>query len=139
MGISLLPIIFLFFVSYALVNRTLNAWFPRPLEMANEQSQQQMEEMARTTREHLNRIAQRAAASADAGETVQGLDWAVDATWRANASGASEDGVVYLSVPSAAGATAETVTPTRAGGGAGARKDAAERGGDVAGRRTTII
>lgn len=28
MSISLLPILFLFFVSYALVNRTLNTWFP---------------------------------------------------------------------------------------------------------------
>ena len=39
MGVSLLPVVFLFFFSYALVNRTLNAWFPRPLEIANEQSQ----------------------------------------------------------------------------------------------------
>ena len=39
MGISLLPVVFLFFFSYALVNRTLNLWFPRPLEIANEQSQ----------------------------------------------------------------------------------------------------
>src|SRR5271169_5508903 len=39
MGVSLLPIVFLFFFSYALVNRTLNAWFPKPLEIANEQSQ----------------------------------------------------------------------------------------------------
>ena len=39
MGVSLLPIVFLFFFSYALVNRTLNSWFPRPLEIANEQSQ----------------------------------------------------------------------------------------------------
>ena len=37
-GISLLPVTFLFFFSYALVNRTLNSWFPRPLEIANEQS-----------------------------------------------------------------------------------------------------
>src|ERR1700722_15923928 len=39
MGVSLLPVVFLFFYSYALVNRTLNLWFPRPLEIANEQSQ----------------------------------------------------------------------------------------------------
>ena len=38
MGVSLLPLVFLFFFSYALVNRTLNTWFPRPLEIANEQS-----------------------------------------------------------------------------------------------------
>ena len=39
MGVSLLPVVFLFFSSYALVNRTLNLWFPRPLEIANEESQ----------------------------------------------------------------------------------------------------
>ena len=39
MGVSLLPVVFMFFFSYALVNRTLNLWFPRPLEIANEQSQ----------------------------------------------------------------------------------------------------
>ncbi len=39
MGVSLLPVLFMFFFSYALVNRTLNLWFPRPLEVANEQSQ----------------------------------------------------------------------------------------------------
>jgi two-component system nitrogen regulation sensor histidine kinase NtrY len=39
MGVSLLPVVFLFFFSYALVNRTLNTWFPRPLEIANEQGQ----------------------------------------------------------------------------------------------------
>jgi two-component system, NtrC family, nitrogen regulation sensor histidine kinase NtrY len=38
MGVSLLPVVFMFFFSYALVNRTLNLWFPRPLEIANEQS-----------------------------------------------------------------------------------------------------
>jgi two-component system nitrogen regulation sensor histidine kinase NtrY len=39
MGVSLLPVVFLFFSSYALLNRTLNLWFPRPLEIANEESQ----------------------------------------------------------------------------------------------------
>jgi two-component system nitrogen regulation sensor histidine kinase NtrY len=40
MGVSLLPIVFLFFFSYALVNRTLNQWFPRPLELANQANQE---------------------------------------------------------------------------------------------------
>jgi two-component system, NtrC family, nitrogen regulation sensor histidine kinase NtrY len=44
MGVSLLPLVFLFFFSYALVNRTLNTWFPHPLEMANEQSQALLDE-----------------------------------------------------------------------------------------------
>ena len=95
MSISLLPIIFLFFVSYALVNRTLNSWFPRPLELANEQTQQEMEDMARSSREHLNRIAQRAAASADAGQTLRGLDWAIDASWHTNGAGVTTDGESY--------------------------------------------
>src|SRR5271155_6209637 len=46
-GVSLLPIGFFFFFSYAIVNRTLIAWFPRPLEIANEQSQRLLEDMAR--------------------------------------------------------------------------------------------
>ena len=37
MGLSLLPVVFLFFFSYALVNRTLNSWFPRPLEEATQE------------------------------------------------------------------------------------------------------
>jgi two-component system nitrogen regulation sensor histidine kinase NtrY len=47
MGVSLLPVVFLFFFSYALVNRTLNLWFPRPLEIANEQSQKLIEDFSR--------------------------------------------------------------------------------------------
>ncbi len=35
MGVSLLPLVFMFFISYALMNRTLNRWFPRRLELAN--------------------------------------------------------------------------------------------------------
>ena len=34
MAVSLLPLIFMFFISYALMNRTLNRWFPRSLELA---------------------------------------------------------------------------------------------------------
>jgi two-component system nitrogen regulation sensor histidine kinase NtrY len=40
MAISLLPVLFMFFVSYSLLNRTLGRWFPRPLEVASEQTQQ---------------------------------------------------------------------------------------------------
>jgi two-component system nitrogen regulation sensor histidine kinase NtrY len=117
MSISLLPIIFLFFVSYALVNRTLNTWFPRPLELANEQTQAQMEDIARSSREHLNRIAERAASTADSGKTLEELDWAVDATWRTTLSGVAQDGVAFLNLPSAgAGSKAAAgalITPTK--------------------------
>src|SRR5579875_1984150 len=38
MGVSLLPVVLLFFFSYALVNRTMAIWFPKPLEIANQES-----------------------------------------------------------------------------------------------------
>ncbi len=54
MGMSLLPVVFLFFFSYALVNRTLNLWFPRPLEIANEQSQKLIGDFSKREFERLN-------------------------------------------------------------------------------------
>jgi PAS domain S-box-containing protein len=63
MGISLLPVVFLFFFSYALVNRTLNLWFPRPLEIANEQSQKLIGDFSKREFERLRIYA---AAEADA-------------------------------------------------------------------------
>jgi two-component system nitrogen regulation sensor histidine kinase NtrY len=93
MGISLLPVVFLFFFSYALVNRTLNNWFPKPLEIANEESRALLGEF--TTRA----FARMSAQAASVCELVerQSLPWAgasrtaapdSDAVWRVNASGA---------------------------------------------------
>ncbi|HKV28798.1 MAG TPA: ATP-binding protein [Candidatus Acidoferrales bacterium] len=58
MGVSLLPIVFLFFFSYALVNRTMDIWFPKPLEIANEQSQALIDEMGKKEHERLDTLAQ---------------------------------------------------------------------------------
>jgi two-component system, NtrC family, nitrogen regulation sensor histidine kinase NtrY len=57
MGVSLLPLVFLFFFSYALVNRTLNLWFPRPLEIANEQSQLLLSRFEQSQSSRLNNLA----------------------------------------------------------------------------------
>jgi two-component system nitrogen regulation sensor histidine kinase NtrY len=62
MGVSLLPVVFLFFFSYALVNRTLNLWFPRPLEIANEESQKILDEFVRSEHERLVEYARTEAA-----------------------------------------------------------------------------
>jgi nitrogen fixation/metabolism regulation signal transduction histidine kinase len=62
MGTSLLPVVFLFFFSYALVNRTLGAWFPRPLEIAIEDSRALMDEMS--TRGHARMVFEANAACA---------------------------------------------------------------------------
>lgn len=49
MALSLLPILFMFFVSYSLLNRTLGRWFPRPLEIASEQTQKLLNDLGRTS------------------------------------------------------------------------------------------
>ena len=49
MAISLLPVIFMFFVSYSLLNRTLGRWFPRPLEIASEETQKLLNELGQRT------------------------------------------------------------------------------------------
>jgi two-component system, NtrC family, nitrogen regulation sensor histidine kinase NtrY len=49
MAISLLPVIFMFFVSYSLLNRTLGRWFPRPLEIASEETQKLLNDLGTGT------------------------------------------------------------------------------------------
>jgi two-component system nitrogen regulation sensor histidine kinase NtrY len=47
MAVSLLPLVFLFFISYALMNRTLNRWFPRSLEIASSEMQTLLHDASR--------------------------------------------------------------------------------------------
>jgi len=95
MGVSLLPVVFMFFFSYALVNRTLNAWFPRPLELANEESQQLLQDMRKTGSGHLGDIAARAAKSGGPDEAFLQTSWSVDASWQVDAHGDVSHGVAY--------------------------------------------
>src|SRR3979411_1374532 len=60
MALSLLPVLFMFFVSYSLLNRTLGRWFPRPLEIASEQTQALMNDFGRTTVPRLRNLARQA-------------------------------------------------------------------------------
>ena len=53
-AVSFLPVIVLFFVSYALLNRTLVLWFPRPLEIATESSRSLVNEMSRADAERMS-------------------------------------------------------------------------------------
>jgi two-component system nitrogen regulation sensor histidine kinase NtrY len=57
MAISLLPIIFMFIVSYSLINRTLLRWFPRPLEIASEKTQELMNDFGHAQLPRLRRLA----------------------------------------------------------------------------------
>ncbi len=63
MAISLLPLIFLFAVSYALMNRSLNRWFPRPLELATTATQALLDDVTSTNYEHLLTLGQQAVAT----------------------------------------------------------------------------
>src|SRR5215469_15664800 len=61
MTISLLPVLFMFFVSYSLLNRTLARWFPRPLEIAFEQAQALLDGLGRAQLPRLRTLAVQAA------------------------------------------------------------------------------
>jgi two-component system nitrogen regulation sensor histidine kinase NtrY len=95
MGVSLLPVVFMFFFSYALVNRTLNAWFPRPLEVANEESQLLLRDMRKTGAGHLSEIAARAARSGSPDEGFLQSSWSVDASWVVDSHGAVNSAIAY--------------------------------------------
>src|SRR5438874_10948721 len=57
-AISLLPVLFMFFVSYSLLNRTLARWFPRPIEIAAEQSRSLQQEMSHAEYQRLSNLAE---------------------------------------------------------------------------------
>jgi two-component system, NtrC family, nitrogen regulation sensor histidine kinase NtrY len=76
-AVSFLPVIVLFFVSYALLNRTLVLWFPRPLEIATESSRALVNEMSRADAERMSGIAKDVAAS-EAGGTARDTMHAFD-------------------------------------------------------------
>jgi PAS domain S-box-containing protein len=60
-AISLLPIAFMFFVSYSLLNRTLGRWFPRPLEIASEETQKLLNDLGRGMLPRLHTLGYQAA------------------------------------------------------------------------------
>src|SRR3981081_3299890 len=89
MGISLLPVLFMFFVSYSLLNRTLARWFPRPLEIAAEQSSSLLSEMGAAQRQRLTKLASqirsRPASSPSVPDIGLGLPCeGADAFWQVN-------------------------------------------------------
>jgi len=90
-GISLLPVVFMFFFSYALLNHTLNLWFATALETANQQSQALLEELVATG--HARRI-QEANAACDiisqpdvkASDAIRRAAPDADAVWLSSSS-----------------------------------------------------
>jgi two-component system, NtrC family, nitrogen regulation sensor histidine kinase NtrY len=109
MGISLLPLVFLFFFSYSLVNRTLNSWFPRPLEIANAGSQSLLSDMRRNITGRLNALAADEVKNGVPNLSDTELTWSADAAWTTPTSGESE-GVSYKKQPHSAGEASSVET-----------------------------
>ena len=119
MSVSLLPVVFMFFFSYALVNRTLNAWFPRPLELANEQSQLLLQDMRKLGANHLSDIAAKAAKNGMPDEAFLRTSGSVDASWVVDSHGAVSEGFAYSNHPAtsdgAQSPTTEAISPKAEG------------------------
>jgi len=65
MAISLLPIVFMFIVSYSLINRSLLLWFPKPLEIASDETQKLLNDLGRAQLPRLRGIGVQAQAEAN--------------------------------------------------------------------------
>jgi PAS domain S-box-containing protein len=63
-ALSLLPIVFMFIVSYSLINRSLLLWFPKPLEIASEETQKLLNDLGRAQLPRLRSVALQAQADA---------------------------------------------------------------------------
>ena len=86
-GVALLPLVALFFFSYALINRTLNLWFPRPLEIANDESQTLLSHFEASEFAQLTRLAKASVADGSPDAAFLARTASVDLWWVANATG----------------------------------------------------
>jgi len=93
-AVSFLPVIFLFFVSYALLNRTLVLWFPRPLEIATQSSRELVDQLSRSDVSRMSAIADEVAPTMltkSPKDTVHGFNQAfergADLAWEVNEHG----------------------------------------------------
>jgi two-component system nitrogen regulation sensor histidine kinase NtrY len=114
MSISLLPVVFLFFVSYALLNRTLGKWFPRPLEIATSESRSLLIEFGQTQHDRLSALARTAADSLGGAPpspfslagAFHRVEAGADAIWTVDSTG-KLTGSAYPTPPGASSDTAE--------------------------------
>jgi two-component system nitrogen regulation sensor histidine kinase NtrY len=102
MAISLLPILFMFFVSYSLLNRTLARWFPRPLEIAAQETRSLLLDFGKVQLGRLNELAVAASAPVNSQGRpsrparpelwpVHAISLGADAAWLVHADGSVSD------------------------------------------------
>ncbi|HXM49380.1 MAG TPA: HAMP domain-containing protein, partial [Pyrinomonadaceae bacterium] len=90
MAISLLPIIFMFIVSYSLINRSLLLWFPKPLEIASDETQKLLNDLGRAQLPRLRGMAEqvREETAQPGGDFLRhALARGADAVWILDANG----------------------------------------------------
>ena len=76
LALSLLPVVALFILSYALVNRTLGKWFPRPLENVRDEARSLTERLFEEEEERAAELASLLAADADLQRLLARRDFA---------------------------------------------------------------
>jgi PAS domain S-box-containing protein len=84
MAISLLPIVFMFIVSYSLINRSLLLWFPKPLEVASDETRKLLNDLGRAQLPRLRGMALQAQAEGNRPEAdilQHAFAKGVDALW----------------------------------------------------------
>ncbi|HXZ20187.1 MAG TPA: ATP-binding protein [Candidatus Acidoferrales bacterium] len=86
MGISLLPVVLLFMVSYALLNRTLTKWFPHALEVATDESVRLLSDMSEAGAARRAQLAAALAPQYSAGQPLK-IGPGYDGIWRLNSAG----------------------------------------------------
>jgi nitrogen fixation/metabolism regulation signal transduction histidine kinase len=70
LAVSLLPVVALFFISYALVNRTLAKWFPRPLEIVRDDAASLVSHILSEHERHTLELAQLLAEDPELGKSM---------------------------------------------------------------------
>jgi len=90
MGISLLPVVLLFVVSYALLNRTLTKWFPHALEVATDESVRLLSDMSDAGALRRAQFVQDLAPQYAAGQPLR-VGPGYDGIWRLDSTGRVTD------------------------------------------------
>ncbi len=95
MAISLLPVVFMFFISFGLLNRSLVLWFPLPLENAVEESRQLLADFGRGQLERLTQLAEQIRSSTSQHTSSEmlrsALLYGADAAWTLDGAGRPTD------------------------------------------------
>src|SRR5580765_6089054 len=102
MALSLLPIVFMFIVSYSLINRSLLLWFPKPLEIASDETQKLLNDLGRAQLPRLRGMAEQIREEvAQPGEDFlrRALTRGADAVWILDAQGKAIRGGIVCDNP----------------------------------------